>query len=36
MDCKGWQLGMAFALDRGSLVGDNTGFQLTLSKTFAK
>ena len=36
MDCKGWQLGMAFAPDRGSLVGDNTGFQITLSKTFAK
>ncbi len=36
MDCKGWQLGLALALDRGSLLGDNTGFQCTLSKTFGK
>ena len=30
---KGWHVGAAFALDRGSHIGDNTGFQLTLSRS---
>ena len=30
---KGWRIGAAFALDRGSHIGDNTGFQLTLSRS---
>lgn len=28
---KGWRIGAAFALDRGQQIGNNTGFQLTLS-----
>ena len=31
-DSRGWSLSGAFALDRGRLMGDNTGFQLTLRK----
>lgn len=30
---KGWQVKAAFALDRGSLLQNNTGFQFSLSKT---
>ena len=30
---SGWHVGAAFAFDRGSLIGNNTGFQLTISKT---
>lgn len=30
---KGWNLTAAFAIDRGDVIGDNTGFQLTLRKT---
>mgnify|MGYP003314039386 FL=1 len=29
---KGWSLKGAFALDRGKLLGDNTGFQVTIAK----
>lgn len=29
---KGWSLGLAFSLDRGRQIGDNTGFQLTIAK----
>lgn len=31
---KGWSLQGAFAFDRGSLTGNNTGFQLSLRKKF--
>lgn len=30
---SGLHVGAAFAFDRGSLIGNNTGFQLTISKT---
>lgn len=30
---QGWGLGLAAAFDRGDLLGNNTGFQLTLTKT---
>ena len=29
----GWQAKVAFAIDRGDLLGNNTGFQFTISKT---
>ena len=29
---KGWGVKGAFAIDRGGIIGDNTGFQLTISK----
>lgn len=29
---EGWQAGLAFSMDRGKVTGDNTGFQLTISK----
>lgn len=29
---KGWSVKGAFAIDKGSLLGDNTGFQLTIAK----
>ena len=29
----GWQAKVAFAIDRGNLLGNNTGFQFTISKT---
>lgn len=31
---KGWKIGADFGMDRGKLVGDNKGFQITVSKTF--
>lgn len=33
---KGWSIKGAFALDRGKLMGDNTGCQFTLTKQFGK
>jgi hypothetical protein len=29
---QGWSVKAAFALDRGSLLGDNTGMQFTVKK----
>lgn len=31
---SGWQISGAFAFDRGDLLGDNTGIQLTITKRF--
>lgn len=33
LNTDGWQLKAAFAIDRGDLIGKNTGFQFTLSKS---
>lgn len=33
LNTKGWKLTGAFALDHGTLLGNNTGFQLTISKS---
>lgn len=33
VNTKGWKVTGAFALDHGSLIGNNTGFQLTISKS---
>lgn len=33
LNTKGWQVKAAFALDRGNLLRNNTGFQFSLSKT---
>ncbi len=33
VDLRGWSVKAAFALDRSTQIGNNTGFQLTISKT---
>ncbi|MGN0086333.1 MAG: capsule assembly Wzi family protein [Alloprevotella sp.] len=33
LDLRGWSVKGAFGLDRGRLLGDNTGFQLTIAKS---
>lgn len=33
LNTKGWAVKAAFGIDRGDLLGDNTGFQFTISKT---
>ena len=33
VNTKGWTAKVAFGLDRGELIGNNTGFQFTISKT---
>ena len=33
LDLRGWSVKAAFALDRSTQIGNNTGFQLTISKT---
>ena len=33
LNTKGWNVKAAFAIDRGDLLNDNTGFQFTISKT---
>jgi len=33
LNTKGWSIAAALGIDRGKLIGDNTGFQLTIRKT---